>query len=460
MLTGIRLAAQPTSAQKLILSQWMGCARFVWNAKCQEDRYLSSYARKYLPVGTYAPIDQKYSQYKNPELSSWLSQCPSQILRNSASNWFSTYQDFLKGLCGKPKVKKKDDGGSIHLTSELFRFETSAQGVTTLFIGAKKNNIGTLMIKNHRKYAPPKSLYIRKKNGSYWVSFCYDDGFSEEGLLSQNDNLEYLKKMDLAELHAGTVGIDRGVKRPVQAGRDVFDFTLGQKARKTISERYIKRQQKKLARQQKSSKRRASTKYRIAKSYVKIANIRKDFCHKTSRSIVSNPQHKVLILEDLRTKNMTVAPKAKQDEKTGHFLPNKAKAKAGLNKAILDKGWHQFEELLKYKAYRAGKAWFKVASHYTSQECADCSHTHPNNRKSQALFSCQVCGHTANADYNAAEVIKKRAINLILDSGTELSKRGVLLDSGRGAKVRREKRNATSAMAKKRQKRQELQDTA
>jgi hypothetical protein len=31
-------------------------------------------------------------------------------------------------------------------------------------------------------------------------------------------------------------------------------------------------------------------------------------------------------------------------------------------------------------------------------------------------------------------VIKKRAIKLILDSGTELSKRGVLLDKGRGAK--------------------------
>jgi transposase len=43
------------------------------------------------------------------------------------------------------------------------------------------------------------------------------------------------------------------------------------------------------------------------------------------------------------------------------------------------------------------------------------------------------CGHSDNADQNAAEVIKKRAINLILDSGSELSKRGVLLGIGRGA---------------------------
>ncbi|MBM4223053.1 MAG: hypothetical protein FJ161_04575, partial [Gammaproteobacteria bacterium] len=43
-----------------------------------------------------------------------------------------------------------------------------------------------------------------------------------------------------------------------------------------------------------------------------------------------------------------------------------------------------------------------------------------------------------HADKNAAKVIKKRAINLILDSGTELSAKGVLVppkllaDRGRG----------------------------
>ena len=57
---------------------------------------------------------------------------------------------------------------------------------------------------------------------------------------------------------------------------------------------------------------------------------------------------------------------------------------------------------------------------YTSQECAECGHTHPDNRKSQERFACVGCGHVDNADRNAAIVIKKRAINLMLDSGTEL----------------------------------------
>ena len=55
MLTGIKLRAHPTSHQKLILSQWMGCARSIWNAKVEEERYYRTYARKYCAIGTYAP---------------------------------------------------------------------------------------------------------------------------------------------------------------------------------------------------------------------------------------------------------------------------------------------------------------------------------------------------------------------------------------------------------------------
>jgi hypothetical protein len=88
----------------------MGCARFIWNAKCDEYRYHSSYARKYCPIGTFAPVDQQYSHFKSDEISPWLSDCPSQILRNSASNWFDTFQDFKQGhAVESPKERKKQD---------------------------------------------------------------------------------------------------------------------------------------------------------------------------------------------------------------------------------------------------------------------------------------------------------------------------------------------------------------
>ncbi len=64
-------------------------------------------------------------------------------------------------------------------------------------------------------------------------------------------------------------------------------------------------------------------------------------------------------------------------------------------------------------------------------------------------FQCENCGHTDNADHNAAELIKKRAIELILHPGTGLSKRGVLLaDKGCGATSKTRQAKATRARSR------------
>ena len=433
LLTGIKLRANPTSNQKLVLSQWMGCARSIWNAKVDEERYYRTFARKYYPIGTYAPLDQKTSQFKSKELSPWLYQCPSQILRNSAVNWYQTYQKFMKGACGRPKRKPKTAKGSIYLTREVFHFDRCEDGNLRLFIGTKTNNIGYLSFKAHRKFEIPNSLYVRKERGQYTVSFCYENGKNEVELSSNAEHLAFLQGSTKEYLEESVIGVDRGVAIPAHAGSMTFDFCDNQKKKMTKVDRYIKRLQRKLARQTKGSNRRNKTKHRIATHHAKKANIRNDFAHKTSRSLVDS-QAKVIVFEALSTSRMTRKPKAKQNEQ-GRYVSNKAKQKAGLNKSILNVGWHIIETYTKYKAYQAGKAVFKIPAPYTSQECAQCDHTHPDNRKSQELFVCGNCGNTDNADNNASLVIKKRAINLILDTGTVLSDDGVLRtqsDSGRG----------------------------
>jgi putative transposase len=411
----------------------MGCAQVIWNAKVDEEKYYRTFARKYYPIGTYAPIDTKAAQFKSKELTPWLNKCPSQIIRNSATNWYHTYQKFMKGACGRPKRKPKTDRGSIYLTREVFRFDRCDDGVLRLFIGTKTNNIGYLSFKAHSKFKLPNSLYVRKEHGQYYVSFCYDNGKSEDKLSSNAEHLAFLQGSTKEYLEENVIGIDRGVTIPVHSGEAAFDFSDNQKKKMAKSERYIKRLQRKLARQTKGSNRRNKTKHRIATHHAKKANIRNDFAHKTSRSLVDS-KAKVIVFEALRSSSMTRRPKAKQDE-TGRFISNKAKQKAGLNKSILNAGWHIIETYTKYKAYQAGKAVFKIPAPFTSQECAKCEYTHPDNRKSQELFVCGNCGHTDNADNNASLVIKKRAINLILDTGTVLSDDGVLRlksDSGRG----------------------------
>lgn len=439
-LTGINFRANPKPEQKKVLSQWMGCARFVWNAKCEENDYLYKFKQKFLPLNTKTPIDQSYAQFKSAELSPWLSDCPSQILRNTMCTWRETMGNFFKSRCGRPKKKKKADGGSIWLTSELFRFDLAANGKRRLFIGTKTNNIGYLDFIAHRDFLEPKSLRIKQKRGIFSVSFCYENEKENTINLTLKDHLKYLSQKTPEELNAITIGIDRGVAIPVHTGAASFDFSHEQKRHKIVLAKSIKSLQKKLCRQKKGSQQRLKTKRRLSAKHAKIANIRTDFAHKTSHKIIVDDKIKIIVFEDLNTKGLTKAPKAKTDA-SGRFVQNGRSAKAGLNRAILDKCFGLIERFCAYKALRAGKAFFKVSAINTSQECADCGHIHPDNRQSQSVFSCVRCGHTDNADRNAALVIKKRAIKMILDSGTELSDQGVLtLDRYRARSSRKTER--------------------
>ena len=51
---------------------------------------------------------------------------------------------------------------------------------------------------------------------------------------------------------------------------------------------------------------------------------------------------------------------------------------------------------------------------YTSQSCNVCGYIDKSNRPNQHTFRCKNCGHTDNADFNAAKNIRDRIVNPIL----------------------------------------------
>lgn len=426
MLTGIRFKAYPSGEQAKTLSHWIGCARVVWNAKCDEDEYLRTFAKKYLPIGTFPELNKEYAHFKGED-TAWLKSCPSQLMRNSATLWHRTYVNFLKGICGRPVRKKSAKGNYIWLTRELFQIE-QIDGRWLLKIGSKTNTIGVLPVRWHKKPKRlPNSIWIRVEHGRWTVSFSYENGQNEQQLSSLSDHFEWLRGATRAQLEAMITSLDRGVERTVQTPDRFFKPTEKAQNKARKRERHIKRFQTKLTRQKKGSNKQKSTKRRIGKLHRKTRYVREDFLHKTSRTLVDDSA--VIVMEDLKMKNMTRRSKAKQCPHTGKWLRNNAAAKSGLNKSLLGAGLYKLELFIGYKMYAANKPIFKVSAYNTSRECAVCSHTHEANRPSQATFHCQSCGHTDNADRNAACVIKKRAIDLIQHSGTELSERGVLRPS-------------------------------
>ena len=76
-------------------------------------------------------------------------------------------------------------------------------------------------------------------------------------------------------------------------------------------------------------------------------------------------------------------------------------------------GKWSFDELgrfISYKAQLRGIPVIFVDPAFTSQTCFECGHVSKSNRKGQE-FKCASCGHTANADVNAALNISKAAVN-------------------------------------------------
>jgi IS605 OrfB family transposase len=69
----------------------------------------------------------------------------------------------------------------------------------------------------------------------------------------------------------------------------------------------------------------------------------------------------------------------------------------------------QLRLFLTYKAALAGVTLTAVDPRNTSRTCAECGHCEKLNRQSQDKFKCRSCGHTAQADHNAARNIGRRA---------------------------------------------------
>ena len=140
---------------------------------------------------------------------------------------------------------------------------------------------------------------------------------------------------------------------------------------------------------------------RLARAKEREANARRDWLHKVSAQIVGRFDR--IVLEALNLRGMTRTAKG-TTEKPGTNVAQKA----GLNRAILDAGFGMLASLIREKAAYAARTVIEVDARYSSQTCAACGHVCKESREGPR-FACVRCGHTADADVNAAQVILLRA---------------------------------------------------
>ena len=291
--------------------------------KVSEDRYYRAFAKKAVSLsGTPVPVDQEYARFIGPD-TPWLREVPSQILRNGAVRWKQAVGRFFSGLAKRPVWKTKDGRQSVWITSELFRFRSNDETqFEELILGTKKFPLGVLSFKAHTPYSRPASLHVPVEAGRWFVSFSSDDGLPEP---KEEDTIAWLRMFSEEELEGKTLGFDRGVTIPVMAsdGRAI-DFSPIQRLRMEKKERARKGWQRKLAR-----------------SFEYAKEDRKEVIHKATHVLVSDPDRSLFVVEDLKIQNMTKRPEPKKDD-SGRTLKNGARAKAGLNRAILSSCWGLF----------------------------------------------------------------------------------------------------------------------
>ena len=360
---GYKFRIDPTSEQKVLIDNTLGCARFVYNyfLALRQEKWESEHKSL-----TYVETSCLLTSLKrNPDFV-WLSWPDSMALQESLRNLDRAYQNFFEKRSGYPRFKRKFD----HHQSYRTRNQSNNIRIEGKYVILPK--LGKVRIKLHRSFNGRilNATVSKTPTGKYYVSLCVEE--------------EVVPKSNAGNM----VGIDVGL---TEFYTDSHGNTVDNPRVLAQYQKKLAREQRKLSRMEKGSKNRAKQRVRVARVHEKIYNIRMDFLHKQSLKLVSENQ--VIGIEDLNVKGMM---------KNHH-----------LAKAISDVSWFRFITLLEHKGFEHGCEIRRVPTFYpSSQTCSECGYKNPLVKNlAVRKWICPECGSTHLRDHNAAINILNKALN-------------------------------------------------
>jgi putative transposase len=334
----------------------------------------------------------------------WLGDLPAQATQQVLKHYLNAWNRYFRGISKAPKFKKR----SSHMSIDA----PQASALKLVRLSRKWGQINILLVGRVRfRWTRPLPGASRGHPGRLTGASLTKDPLGwhvcfriEEPVLLVPEDL------------GSPVGVDRGVVHTMALSTgEMMDMpsllSSGEQRRLRGLERKAARQQ--LAFKQRTHDRHAVTSRRQRHTYEQIAVLRsrqarrrQDWLHKTATDLAKS--HGVVVIEDLRIQNLTRSARGTIEQPGSNV-----RAKAGLNRSILGMAWGKTEQMLGYKCPTQGGVLIKVDPRGSSTQCARCGRCSPTSRLNQATFRCVACGHAANADTNAAQVLLERGLTAL-----------------------------------------------
>lgn len=386
------LRISPTSAERLRL--WSCGCRYVWNRSLALKKRL--YDRYQISMGFYGASGTNRRLTTLRGRYPWLYEAPNCVQQKVLLNLDVAFKNFFRRIKhgetpGYPRFKNRSILPGLYFPKQRFSITVDDHG---------RHYLKLTKIPQPIRIDVDRSYFNHPSDSISSCTLTYERKMWYICLLVEAQDPIIVKR------NLPSIGINRGVKHTVSMSNGE-GYQIDSSQLKHLEERKA-HLQRKLARKigskkgQKKSNRWIRLKNRIAKIDTQMADIRSDFNHKTSKSLVYKFDQ--IVFEDYDIKKMTRSAKGTKES------PGKNVAlKSMFNRDMLRSGWGQLIQFTEYKARWAGGQVSKVNPENITRECSECGHIAKKNVKIHSrIFKCVACGHVDDLDKNAAKNVLSR----------------------------------------------------
>lgn len=361
MLLSYKHRIEPNKTQGVALAAMLGDFCKLYNAGLEQR--IDAYRRRGVSLRYKDQANElKAVRLAEPDLARWSFSAEQQVLRRLEK----TFGAFFARGRGFPRFRARDryHAAEFRVGDGLTLRKSGKVG----FVGVP----GEIKVRWHRELpSKPASAILTRQAGKWYVVF-------------------HVEVAPVERAGPDSVGIDLGLTSLAALSNGEMIARPGWTKR---AAKGLRRRQRALFRCKRGSSVRRKRKAALAKFQDRIANKRRDFCHKVSRDLVNRFGR--IAFEDLNIKGL---------------------ARGMLAKHVLDAAWAQIVSFSGYKAAIAGGLTKKIDPRGTSQECPECGQI-AKKTLAERMHRCN-CGCVMPRDTASAIVVHYRAFGAGTVPGT------------------------------------------